>query len=523
MTRPNLTMELDRKKIDEDIDSWDPMRTAANYCFGIHVARSAANWADPVRHRVAWFAHGLATQVGGFDKVAEMIPLLVPDVIGTPTMRRLAQEGQTEKLGREDALAIFHEMNPGYAIANLGRTLLDESSWVPDGPSDAALPKTFGRARESCIERLEALGPRIRDFCMENGVIVSWDSHNPGRPLAGSHMSLGAILTRLMEAWKDQCMARIAKTAVREEIWSALDFALAAGPGITLIEGDPRSGKTSSTEGYAQARLDRVRYMTMESTMTDSAFYADVNRALGNPKGTAQIQKRLRAYIREVMDTRDLVLVIDEAHWLWGSSRRAVPSKINWIMTALVNRGCSVVLVVTPQFMTDLGRFEKETQWAAEQWKGRILNYVRLPSKIADEEIASVARVLFPEGDAKSIAALAALAKASPSYLGAIKPAVTRARWLAAQAGEPIATKHVIQAVGSQGTLITDLAAASRTKDRRGKPVASRSTPVGGRTSEPSAGAPRSGDSIHQGRLQGHCNVPEQTFQPRLSTPLAVG
>src|SRR5690606_36438487 len=112
-------------------------------------------------------------------------------------------------------------------------------------------------------------------------------------------------------------------------------------------------------------------------------------------------------------------------------------------------------------FRTDPGRFEKETHWAAEHWKGRVVRFTRLPSKMDEAEVQAVAKVILPEGDRAAIRMLAASAEASPSYLQAIRAGASRARYFAAKEGVPVTAAHVLRATGERLAVDENLTAGS--------------------------------------------------------------
>jgi hypothetical protein len=135
----------------------------------------------------------------------------------------------------------------------------------------------------------------------------------------------------------------------------------------------------------------------------------------------------------EALQSSGLAVVFDEAHYLWPNSayRDALPGRINWIMTALVNCGVPTCLVTTPQFMRTQKRVESRSCWTSEQFIGRIGHYEKLPDSLAKPDLEKVAKSLLPEGDAKTIELLVCYAQGSAKYLAGIESAVRRGRYLA--------------------------------------------------------------------------------------------
>ena len=103
----------------------------------------------------------------------------------------------------------------------------------------------------------------------------------------------------------------------------------------------------------------------------------------------------------------------------------------------------------TPQFFKSQKVCEKKTGWACEQLTGRIGDYVKLPDELSMTDLRAVARAHLPEGDAKSIEALALLASCSEKHLAAIEHAVKKARYLAGPRDEAVSQAHVSAAIES--------------------------------------------------------------------------
>jgi hypothetical protein len=202
-----------------------------------------------------------------------------------------------------------------------------------------------------------------------------------------------------------------------------------------LIEGLARKGKTFATKAWCELHPGQARYIQVPSTNDDMGFYRAIARSLGVSVNLGLKAQQLRTRIEDVLQRGDLMVVFDEAHYLWPqcNHRVALPARINWIMTALVNYDVSVALVTTPQFSRAQQVVERQTHWASEQFIGRIAHYQKLPDSLNERDLKAVARSLLPEGDHKFIETLVAYAQASAKYLAGIETVVRRARFLAAK------------------------------------------------------------------------------------------
>lgn len=461
------------------------------FCLGYHVARALRDVEDEETRSLVWFLHGAAGRVGGFDQLSRLIPQYVPHLLGTRSMRN-ASKPEREKWADSLALAVGRELGSALPVG-LG-DLLDQEEEPEEIPNYREnCPNSYQEALQECAAQVGAAGDYLREYCLQ--------SRSTPLSIRGTDCSIPDLVAEFRREWNQRSLEPVAETTITRKVYGALDYAIHAGPGITIIQGDPRTGKTVSAKAWCDANLDRARFLSMESAQTDSSFFADVNAALGNQRPKNTVNNRLRLNIREVLDTRDLVLVIDEAHWMFANARTAIPNKVNWVMTGVVNRGCSIVLVVTPQFLADLGRIERDTAWAAAQWKGRIVNLQKLPLTIPDEEIHSVAKKIFPEGDREAISYLAGIAAASPSYLQAIGAVVSRARFLASRSGADVTTEHIKTATEEQLNLVEDMAesvSAGLPKPRRARERVSQVRSATGP-------AETSSSTTHANRLQSQC------------------
>lgn len=260
--------------------------------------------------------------------------------------------------------------------------------------------------------------------------------------------------------------AGLHRTEVVTEIgrlaYDVLDYALETKC-LVLIDGVARIGKTFSVKAWCEARPWRARYVQVPSSSDDIGFYRAIAKALGVSTGISWKAVQLRQRIEDVLHSRDIILVLDEAHYLWPVSdcRHALPGRINWVMTALVNHGVPVALVTTPQFMVTQRVVEKRTHWTSEQFTGRIGHYLELPKSLGEEDLAKVAKALLPEGDAKSIEILVRYAQSSAKYLAGIESATRRARYLANKSGREKVERADVKRAIQEAVIPSDSALAS--------------------------------------------------------------
>jgi hypothetical protein len=199
------------------------------------------------------------------------------------------------------------------------------------------------------------------------------------------------------------------------------------------------------------------------STNDETSFYRAIAKGLGIGAGQSLKGGQVRQKVEDTLQGGDLLLVLDEAHYLWPQQARirdALPRRLNWIMTALVNHGVSVALITTPQFLKTQRVVEKATHWTSGQFIGRISHYETLPETLTEADLAAVARRLFPEGDESAITGLVCYARTSSKYLAGIEQIVKRARFLARRDGRVQASALDVASALESSVIPSDTALA---------------------------------------------------------------
>jgi hypothetical protein len=286
------------------------------------------------------------------------------------------------------------------------------------------------------------------------------------------------MITSLREfqaAYIEQRRSETVVTELGRQVYETLDYALETRC-MVLIEGLARTGKTHSAKAYCAEHPGRTRYVQVPSTNDETGFFRAIAKSLGVSINLNSKAQELRERILEVLQRGDLLLVLDEAHYLWPNlvDPRTLPARINWILTGLVNYDAPVALVTTPQFLTTQKMIEERTRWTSEQFIGRIGHYQKLPDGLPESDLANVAKALLPEGDARSIEILVRYAQSSAKYLAGIVAVVRRARYLAGKAGrEKVTMADLKQAIKgsvipSDSALATSLAEATQRGGKRG-------------------------------------------------------
>ena len=215
------------------------------------------------------------------------------------------------------------------------------------------------------------------------------------------HAGLLSALQDEVEAHAAREGRRIADTKIKELVFQRLNFAEAKKFPVTVL-GDARIGKTSALTTWCAMRPGRRRLVTMPESNSSWDFYAAMADALGIPCTPATPERTLKREVEFVLAHTRLFLVFDEFHYALpvSSNKRAVPHRLNWIRSHIVDKGHGCAFSATRQTMQDtFDNFVANTKYQMEQWIGRIAEPLTLPALLDEKDLLEIARVKFPDFD----------------------------------------------------------------------------------------------------------------------------
>jgi hypothetical protein len=486
---------------------------------------------DDARDReLIWYLQWRSWQPGGLGAVALEILQEFPDEFASPLMRKLGF-GPKRVYSRDEVIQLRAE----------GRGIIERA------PLKGETCHTSGHEEFSSLAMVNASDVEFRMLRaeMENEARGFPDSYPSSyfqecyqrrarNELAGYLAELCAdpakaldegplYLPRIREALRQtiehhftSAAAGVVVTEIGKQLADGLEFALETRS-MVLIDGLARSGKTFAAKAWCRARPGRVRFSQVPSHSDEIGFFVSLARDIGiavesNPKAT-----KLRERVARALQGGDLMLVLDEAHYLWPQTncRDALPQRINWIMTALVNYGVPVALITTPQFLKQQRRIEEKTCWTSEQFTGR-LRYIPLPITLSKDDLSAVAHSVLPEASEPMIRALASYADVSCKHLAAIGSAARVARWHATKAGRDTVTaedvrRAIAESLPSDRALADAMAAASKPSQRgKHRPAIAPQTVRNRSASEPNPTG--SGN-----RLSSSLTIGNRTIEPKVT------
>src|SRR6266851_2841375 len=164
---------------------------------------------------------------------------------------------------------------------------------------------------------------------------------------------------------------------------------------MVVIEGESGSGKTTAAESWCAQHQGEARFISLSGITHKTGFFRKLATAIGlaaSKRKGSDMQVKVEEFFRKTK----LMLVIDEAHYLWPrlQQRESSPVLVDWVNTALVNHNVPVALICTDQFAKLKARVERQTGWTSEQLEHRVKCYKKLPATPTKRDLEAVAAKL---------------------------------------------------------------------------------------------------------------------------------
>lgn len=283
----------------------------------------------------------------------------------------------------------------------------------------------------------------LRQLCLRGRSVLDGNKYSEVCPQTW-FPDLLDCLRECRQGFRPGHAAPVAETSILRRIHKCIDDAWNSA-GFALIHGNSRIGKTTAARSWVEANYDKARYVSLQAGGGEISFFRCISEALGCTYFANQTAARLRDAVFSALRGRDLMLVIDEAHLLFGTSNRVSISRIEWLRTALINEGIPVVLLTTPQFQDRINQAGQQSGFNLDQFKGRLSNVEVLPAEPEADDFAAVAKTMIPDAKPRTLRVLAAYGQASVYYFQAMARAVAEARRLTPEGSEY--TDYIEQAV----------------------------------------------------------------------------
>ena len=457
---------------------------------------------DPEDRKLIWALQRLSHEEGGFPKLGEDLVRLYPERIASPTMQKIGTESdriytaaQVRVIRSElQELWAIHagenwphcnaadwfplagdqtkrdRMHEQTTYHNRLRAEFQEEEFEEETNASAAVHPNSYPARafvEFCHRFTPQLPELLERICLDPEIeLKAFTPH--------FFPVLVATLREYVQHWIAERTQGVVMTEIGRIIADACDYTTDQSI-MCLINGQARIGKTFQAKIWCAQNPGSARYIQVPSSNDEVGFYRAIARAIGVSINLNSKAHHLRDRIEDVLQSGQITCLFDEAHFLWPTSnyRGALPRRISWLCTALVNHGVPVILVTTPQFFIARGGTVEKAHFNADQFDGRLMHYEALPDSLSKEDLAAVAKSLLPEGSDATISGLVSYAQASAKYLAGICAVVTRARYLAKRDGRASVQAADVRKAMKEGVIPSDkaLADAVTRADQKTRPT----------------------------------------------------
>lgn len=247
-------------------------------------------------------------------------------------------------------------------------------------------------------------------------------------------------LREMMEEERKSAFQGLAQTSISSQIFEDLEYCRFSRK-LVIIEGRERIGKSVTAQAFSRANPGRCAFVRLEPGDDDNSFFRSIAGALGTTRTAQRKANEVRARIEDTLQQGHLMLIIDEAHFLWPQRQRvrSAPKKIDWLRTALIDNGVPVALVSTPQFLQQCERCDSVSGWNSGQIKGRVGLHRRLDQSLSRNDILAIVELHLP-GLPKTVSdKIVAFSLRSESYVACIEMILSRAQFFARRRGDAAA------------------------------------------------------------------------------------
>ena len=266
-------------------------------------------------------------------------------------------------------------------------------------------------------------------FVPSRGELVDWIQNALVNPASvglkegfGYFTEIYSALQAARAKRASEAASRLVPTAATRQVFEELDYALES-KSFVLIEGREGIGKSEAARAWVAKRPGLAVYVALECGSDETTLYRAIARQIGTSCTYARKAVEVRMRVQDALQPGQLMLVIDEAHFLWPQSERSertAPKRLDWLRTALIDFGVSVALISTPQYFSkQCDRFRK-CGWNANQIQRRLARMASLPEALGEADAIAVAKSYFPGLSPCELKRVAGVALISIGYLSTI-------------------------------------------------------------------------------------------------------
>ena len=253
-------------------------------------------------------------------------------------------------------------------------------------------------------------------------------------------------LRELQIQWTAEQRKGFIQTEVAEAVHTAIDYATQTREMI-LATGALGSGVTSAAKNFCNQNPGYARYVLVPAGNDRKGFFMAIAEALGVPDGLRSKARELQERCEQALELGDITLVFDNANDLLPCSnlRESMPDRLQWILSALISRNVSVVLLGLPNFLEKLQLFHGKGGWLTEEFTFncdcRELPELRIP------DLGKIAKLIFPAISLDELKDLCAYAFKSEKRLAAIRAVKASAAYDAHKQNRETTSEDVAKAL----------------------------------------------------------------------------
>lgn len=447
----------------------DAFASSAEYERGVLgnlVAARCAKLMNRETVEMLWWLQQISWREGGLELFAADFLACHRELIGTRSMHEFGvRPGQTYTADQVRAVRSELKSHAGRAAERFplkGETVAADLQRLGshEGPGFAELEQeiereAMGRPNGYPVEAL--LKACTMEACAFADVLKQFLLDPRTEPEKGlwNMPSVWAALKDCRSKEAEQAGRQLVETDVVRQVYEELDYCLEART-FVLIEGREGIGKSESAAAWCARHPGRAIYVRLEMGSDETTLYRAIARRIGTACSYQRKAVEMRARIQDALQGGNLMLVLDEAHFLWPQSERvqgSMPKRMDWLRTALVDFGVPVALVSTPQYFKKACDRFRRGGWNSLQIQRRLARTTVLPepNAIAVDDVLAIARSYFPEVDGGDLKRVAALAVGSVGFLTSIRHLRDRCKFLTGRRPGKSARQVLAEALAEAG------------------------------------------------------------------------
>lgn len=394
------------------------------------VAARCHKLTDPEEIAMLWWLQQASWRDGGLEKFTEAFLRASPELIGTVSMHRFGMKPGQFYIA-DEVRAIRKEINDGDAPSRFPlRGEVNLPLWVELSDSDFSLQEQAQAQRLAPMHPVKYSVEAFQEVCSHaSDGLTDYLSKALVDPQSKSLRNGIWYAPRLWDAlwnWRQierkAARARIVETAISQQVFYELDFAYETRS-FVLIEGREGIGKSDAARCWCEQHPGQAIYVRLESGSDETTLYRSIAREIGTACSYQRKAVEMRARIQDALQPGHMMLVLDEAHFLWPTSARSertTPKRLDWLRTALIDFGVPVALVSTPQFFTQQCERFRKAGWNSNQIQRRLTRLVRLPESLSKDDVLGIVARYFPSLPVRTAKEIAGVALLSVGYLTTI-------------------------------------------------------------------------------------------------------